>query len=160
MSTNVVVPDSIISSAARRVPTRTNSGETVAFSAGKMYFVSQSINARSSARPRYRTIGTWVCALIRPGMMIWPRASMVVAARSHRDDRVALNRDGGVLEDSPAGIHGHHRAAGDQQRHAFTRSPIEAERQPRHEGDQRHHDHTDSHATHRPRFYRARGRAP
>ncbi len=37
MSANVVVPDWIISSAARRVPTRTISGVTVLASAGKMY---------------------------------------------------------------------------------------------------------------------------
>ena len=35
MSAKVVVPDSIISSAASRVPTRTNSGDTVLASAGK-----------------------------------------------------------------------------------------------------------------------------
>ncbi len=80
MSTNVVVPDSIISSAASRVPTRTKSGDTVAFSAGKMYFVSQSINARSSARPRYSTIGACVCVLMRPGRMTWPRTLMLSAA--------------------------------------------------------------------------------
>jgi hypothetical protein len=43
------VPDSIISSAASRVPVRTNSGETVLASAGKMYFSSHSFSARSSA---------------------------------------------------------------------------------------------------------------
>jgi len=52
MSANVVVPDWIISSAASLVPVRTNSGDTVFASAGKMYFSSQSINARSSASPR------------------------------------------------------------------------------------------------------------
>ena len=67
MSAYVVVPERIISSAASRVPTRTNSGDTVLASAGKMYFCSQSISARSSARPRYRTMGACVCVLIRPG---------------------------------------------------------------------------------------------
>ena len=52
MSAKVVVPDSIISSAASRVPARTNSGETVLASAGKMYLFSHSIRARSSASPR------------------------------------------------------------------------------------------------------------
>ena len=37
---------------ASRVPARTNSGVTVFASAGKMYFCSHSISARSSARPR------------------------------------------------------------------------------------------------------------
>jgi len=52
MSVCSVVPDCSISSAARRVPTRTISGDTVFPSAGKMYFWSQSISTRSSARPR------------------------------------------------------------------------------------------------------------
>ena len=52
MSAKVVVPDSIISSAASRVPARTNSGDTVLASAGKMYLFSHSISARSSASPR------------------------------------------------------------------------------------------------------------
>src|SRR5579871_3411211 len=80
MSTNVVVPDSIISRAARRVPTRTKSGETVLASAGKMYFCSQSFSARSSARPRKRTIGACVWPLMSPGMMTCPRASTRSAA--------------------------------------------------------------------------------
>ncbi len=70
MSVYVVVPDSIISSAARRVPMRTISGETVFASAGKMYLFSQSISAMSSASPRYMTIGACVCVLIRPGRTI------------------------------------------------------------------------------------------
>jgi hypothetical protein len=52
MSAYVVVPDWIISSAARRVPARTISGDTVFASAGKMYLFSQSISERSSASPR------------------------------------------------------------------------------------------------------------
>jgi hypothetical protein len=52
MSVNVVVPDWIISSAARRVPIRTISGDTVFASAGKMYFCSHPMSARSSASPR------------------------------------------------------------------------------------------------------------
>src|SRR3954471_2200213 len=77
MSAYVVVPDSIISSAASRVPARTNSGVTVFASAGKMYFCSQSISARSSASPRYKTIAAWVWVLMRPGMTTWPAASIV-----------------------------------------------------------------------------------
>src|SRR5262245_9922473 len=73
MSTNVVVPDSIISSAASSVPTRTNSGETTFASAGKMYSFSQRISGRSSASPRMRTIAAWVCVFTRPGSTIWPR---------------------------------------------------------------------------------------
>ena len=76
MSVNVVVPLWIISSAASRVPTRTISGETVLASAGKMYFSSHSISARSSARPRYSTIGAWPCVLTSPGSTILPVASM------------------------------------------------------------------------------------
>ena len=34
---------------------------------GKMYFCSQSISARSSASPRYSTIGAWVWVLIEAG---------------------------------------------------------------------------------------------
>src|SRR6185295_9919441 len=81
MSAKVVVPDSIISTAASRVPMRTISGETVLASAGKMYFCSQSISARSSASPRYITIGAWVCVLMSPGRMISSRASRVSDAR-------------------------------------------------------------------------------
>ena len=80
MSTNAVVPDSIISTAASRVPTRTSSGDTVLASAGKMYFVSQSIKARSSASPRYITIGACEWVLISPGSTSWSRASIVSAA--------------------------------------------------------------------------------
>ena len=82
------MPDSIISSAASRVPVRTNSGETVFASAGKMYFCSQSISARSSASPRYSTIGACVCVLISPGRTIWSRASIVSARAVPRGDRV------------------------------------------------------------------------
>ena len=70
MSAYVVVPDSIISTAASSVPMRTMDGDTVRASAGKMYFWSQSISARSSARPRYITIGACVCVLISPGRTI------------------------------------------------------------------------------------------
>ena len=84
MSAKVVVPDWIISSAASRVPTRTISGETVFASAGKMYFCSQSISARSSARPRYITIGACVCVLTRPGSTTCPAASIVSAAANAR----------------------------------------------------------------------------
>ncbi len=80
MSAKVVVPDWIISSAARRVPIRTMSGDTVLDSPGKMYFCSQSIRARSSAKPRYITIGAWVWVLTSPGRSTCPRASMVSAA--------------------------------------------------------------------------------
>ncbi len=80
MSANVVVPDSIISSSASRVPTRTNSGETVFASAGKMYFCSQSIRLRSFPRPRNITIAAWVWVLIRPGITTLPVASIVSAA--------------------------------------------------------------------------------
>ena len=74
------MPDWIISSAASRVPMRTNSGDTVFASAGKMYFCSQSIKARSLPRPRYMTIAACVCVLIRPGITTLPVASMVSAA--------------------------------------------------------------------------------
>src|SRR5687767_1085036 len=82
MSAYVVVPDSIISSAASRVPARTKSGETVFASAGKMYFSSHSESARSSASPRYSTIGACVWVLISPGSTIWPRASSVSRPRN------------------------------------------------------------------------------
>src|SRR6516165_6057753 len=84
MSANIVVPDSIISSAASRVPMRTMSGETVLASAGKMYLLSQSINARSSARPRYMTIGAWVCVLMRPGSTMSSLAAIVSLATNVR----------------------------------------------------------------------------
>ena len=71
------MPDWIISSAASRVPVRTNAGDTVFASAGKMYCCSQSISARSSARPRYSTIGAWVCVLMSPGSTMRPVASTV-----------------------------------------------------------------------------------
>ena len=64
MEIEVVVPDSIISSAASRVPTRTNSGDTSLPSAGKMYLLSHSCSARSSASPRNSTIGACVCVLM------------------------------------------------------------------------------------------------
>ena len=76
MSTKVVVPDSIISTAASRVPTRTSSGDTVLASAGKMYCSSHW----RSARPRYITIGACVWVLISPGSTTRSRASIVSAA--------------------------------------------------------------------------------
>ena len=114
MSTYVVVPDRIISRAARRVPVRTNAGETVLASAGKMYLCSQSIKARSSAKPRYSTIGACVCVLIKPGRMTRPRASMVSRARncaamscrrSHADDGRSGNGDGARIEHTSRSIH-------------------------------------------------------
>ena len=39
------------------------------------------MSARSSARPRYITIGAWVCVLISPGRTICPRASIVSRGR-------------------------------------------------------------------------------
>ena len=60
-------PERIISRAARRVPAFTKAAVTFFFSAGKMYFCSQSISRRSSATPRKRTMGAWAWALIRPG---------------------------------------------------------------------------------------------
>ena len=81
MSANVVVPDSIISTAASRVPTRTNSGDTVFPSAGKMYFCSQSMSARSLPSPRNITMAACVCVLINPGITTLPDASIVCAAR-------------------------------------------------------------------------------
>ena len=80
MSVNVVVPERIISAAARRVPARTNSRVTFFASAGKMKFCSQSIRSRSSAMPRKSVIGTCVCVLMRPGMTALPVASIFVVA--------------------------------------------------------------------------------
>ena len=80
MSVCSVVPDCSISSAASLDPIRTISGDTVFPSAGKMYFSSQSISARSSARPRYMTMGAWPCVLIRPGNTTMPPAWMTSAA--------------------------------------------------------------------------------
>ena len=59
---------------------RTISGDTVFPSAGKMYFWSQSISARSSARPRYMTMAAWPCVLMRPGSTTEPSAWMTSAA--------------------------------------------------------------------------------
>ena len=126
MSTYAVVPDSIISTAASRVPTRTSSGDTVLASAGKMYFCSQSISARSSARPRYITIGACVCVLIKPGQddliarvdRLAPpdtsrRSPPACRRRRCRCRRWRPRRASG----SGARRSGDHRAAGDDQRH-------------------------------------------
>ena len=75
MSAKVVVPDRIISSAARRVPAFTNAAVTFFFSAGKMNFCSQSMSRRSSAMPRKSTMGACPCVLTRPGITIASRAS-------------------------------------------------------------------------------------
>ena len=68
-----------------------------------MYFCSQSISARSSARPRYITIGAWVCVLIRPGQhdlvrgvdgLARPRTLPAIAVGvSDVDDRSAVDGD-------------------------------------------------------------------
>ena len=130
MSAKVVVPDSIISSAASLVPMRTISGETVFASAGKMYFCSQSISARSSARPRYITIGACVWVLISPGRTISSRASIVSAARyfaaiasgaSDLDDVGAVDGDGAGRDDVAGGVLRDHRAADDDERHRAPR---------------------------------------
>ncbi len=80
MSVCSVVPDCSISSAASLDPIRTISGDTVFPSAGKMYFWSQSISARSSARPRYMTMAAWPCVLMRPGSTTMPPAWITSAA--------------------------------------------------------------------------------
>ena len=77
MSTKVVVPERIISSAASSVPAFTKAAVTLFFSAGKMYFCSHSISFRSSATPRNSTIGAWPWAFTRPGMTSPPPASIV-----------------------------------------------------------------------------------
>ena len=119
------MPDSIISSAASRVPARTNSGVTVLASAGKMYFCSQSISARSSASPRKRTIGAWVWVLTRPGMITPPAASTVSRAaevgrdggcRIDRHDVTTLDRHCPALDDPPIGVDGHDNPVGHDQR--------------------------------------------
>ena len=66
------------------MPHLTNCSSTLFFSAGKMYFVSQSINTRSSAIPRNSTIGMCVWVLIRPGMMTLPSALIVLAEECWR----------------------------------------------------------------------------
>ncbi|KAG0754279.1 hypothetical protein G6F22_021077 [Rhizopus arrhizus] len=50
------------------VPSATNSGPITAASTGQMCCCSQVISGRSSATPRSRVIGLWVCALTRPGI--------------------------------------------------------------------------------------------
>ena len=88
MSAKVVVPDSIISSAASRVPARTNSGDTVFASAGKMYFCSQSISARSSARPRIQHHRRVRVRVDQPGHDDLAGASIVSRPRNCARDRV------------------------------------------------------------------------
>ena len=56
------------------------SGDTVLASAGKMYFSSQSMSLRSSASPRYITIGAWPWVLTRPGITTVPAAWMTSEA--------------------------------------------------------------------------------
>lgn len=80
MSAKVVVPERISSQAARRVPQVTNSGVTFRFSAGQMWFWSQSISSMSSAMPRKSVMGTWVWVLTRPGRTMRPAASTVARA--------------------------------------------------------------------------------
>ena len=53
--------------------------------------LSQSISTRSSARPRYSTIGACVCVLIRPGSTIWPVASMRSRPRTFRRSPPAVS---------------------------------------------------------------------
>src|SRR5688572_22204838 len=84
MSTKVVVPERIISRAARRVPAFTKAAVTLFFSAGKMYFCSHSISRRSSAMPRKRTMAAWVWAFTRPGRTMPPPASSSVRPRCAR----------------------------------------------------------------------------
>ena len=49
------------------------------------------MSARSSANPRYRTIGACVWVLIRPGITTWPVASMVSAALNCRATASAVS---------------------------------------------------------------------
>jgi hypothetical protein len=75
MSAKLVVPPSIISSAASRVPSYTNPGETFFPSAGKMFSVSHRSSGRSSAIPRRSVIAAWVWVLTSPGSTSLPVAS-------------------------------------------------------------------------------------
>ena len=90
MSAKVVVPVRIISQAASRVPQVTNSGVTWAFSAGQMYFVSQTMSSTSSATPRRRVMGTWVWVFTSPGITMRPVASIVFAGAKRARSSAAV----------------------------------------------------------------------
>ena len=127
------MPERIISSAASSVPARTNAGATVFASAGKMYFCSQSISARSSASPRYITMGAWPWVLIRPGMTTRPRrvddAGRCVrlpelVGCAHRHDVRPTDGYGAWCEHAARRVHGDHGAARDEQIHRLRRGNL------------------------------------
>ena len=128
MSAKVVVPVRIISHAARRVPQVTNSGVDVGASAGQMYFVSQTMSSTSSATPRKSVIGTWVWVLTRPGITMPAGgvdrlrggvARRELARGTDGHDALALHRHRAVLDHAERRVHGHDRAAGEQQVHGL-----------------------------------------
>ncbi len=81
MSAKQVVPERIISAAARRVPSRTKASLIHCPSAGQMCCSSQVISGRSSARPRNRFMAAWVWAFTRPGISRWLPSSTTSSAR-------------------------------------------------------------------------------
>ena len=131
MSTKVVVPDSIISSAARRVPARTNSGETVLASAGKDVLVQpvhQREVVRQPAVQRHRRVGVGVDQARQDQLA--GRVDGVGAAellgdglgRVHANDVGAVDGHRAVGDHPARGIHRDDGAAGDEQRHLTRRS--------------------------------------
>ena len=130
MSVCSVVPDCSISSAASLDPIRTISGDTVFPSAGKMYFWSQSMSARSSASPRYMTMAAWPCVLMRPGSTTMPPAWMTSAAAKRFAMAAGVSTATIVVpliatapgdRMRPPGVHGDHGAPGHDQRRAAPR---------------------------------------
>ena len=103
MSAKVVVPDSIISSAASRVPMRTNSGDTVLASAGKDVFL-QPVHQRQVVgeaaihhhrRVRVRVDQSREHDLSRASIVSAPRYRAAISRRwIDGDDVGAVDRDG------------------------------------------------------------------
>ena len=126
MSAKVVVPDSIISSAASRVPTRTMSGDTVLASAGKMYRI-QPVHQRQivgqAAVHDHRRVGVGVD---QPGKDDVVRGVDGVAGgeaagddvgRVDADDRVAVDGDAARRQDLPRVVFGDDKSSVDNQRY-------------------------------------------
>ena len=83
ISQKQVVPLASISSMAISVPRAISAGVNSA-SRGKMWLKSQSWRDKSSATPRRRVMGTWVCALTKPGrtMAFWASKVVVCSGKA------------------------------------------------------------------------------
>ena len=90
MSLKQVVPPRSISTAARRVPARTNPASTNRASAGQTCSESQVSSGTSSARPRNRVIAAWVWALTSPGVSACPSR----CTRSRGENRASISSAG------------------------------------------------------------------